>query len=197
MKLIRLLSFAIIAVPAIARSQNAAADSRPTVAVMNFAGGSLTRPSAYTSLGRGLSELLTTALAARGDIRVVERDRLDAVLGEQKLVAANQVDPETAVRLGKVLGVRHIVSGGFFVDGRNRLRFDVRAVNVETSEIEFRESMEGKVDDLLSLIDRMEERVSKSLGLSSVVQAGRPRVADPARQARAKALIDSLSAKRP
>jgi TolB-like protein len=195
MKPTRLVLLAALAAPHMLAAQ--ASDTRPTVAVLSFAGGSIARPGAYAAVGRGIGELLTTSLAARGDIRVVERTRLDQVLAEQKLSQSDQVDPTTAVQVGKVLGVRHIVSGGFLVDGRDRLRFDVRAVNVETSEIEFRETIEGKVDDLLSLMDRMEERVAKSLGLSGVVrQAGRPAGTDAARQAQAKALIDSLSRKR-
>jgi TolB-like protein len=212
----------------------APADSRPTVAVVGFTGGSLAKPGDYAALGRGIAELLSTDLAARGDIRLAERERLAEVLSEHKLVETSQIDPTTAVALGKVLGVRHFVTGGFIIDAKNRMRLDVRAINVETSEIEYRETVEGKVDDVFDLVDRIEKKLSTAIGTTiAVQQAGiaRPSGKGDASQAtlhigratralqqrdttaavsavkdaltafpnfpRAKALLDSLTAKKP
>jgi curli biogenesis system outer membrane secretion channel CsgG len=43
---------------------------------------------------------------------VVERDKLNLVLKEQGLATAGAVDPATAAKVGKILGVRYIVMGG-------------------------------------------------------------------------------------
>jgi curli biogenesis system outer membrane secretion channel CsgG len=43
---------------------------------------------------------------------VVERDKLNLVLKEQGLAAAGAVDPTTAAKVGKILGVRYVVMGG-------------------------------------------------------------------------------------
>ena len=43
---------------------------------------------------------------------VVERDKLNLVLKEQGLGTAGAVDPATAAKVGKILGVRYIVMGG-------------------------------------------------------------------------------------
>src|SRR5438132_226597 len=51
---------------------------------------------------------------------VVERDKLNLVLKEQGLATAGAVDPTTAAKVGKLLGVQYVVMGGidkFKVEG--------------------------------------------------------------------------------
>ena len=43
---------------------------------------------------------------------VIERDKLNLVLKEQGLAAAGAVDPTTAAKVGKILGVKYIILGG-------------------------------------------------------------------------------------
>jgi len=43
---------------------------------------------------------------------VVERDKLDLVMKEQHLGASGAVDPSTAAKVGKILGVKYIILGG-------------------------------------------------------------------------------------
>src|SRR5919198_5368561 len=43
---------------------------------------------------------------------VVERDKLNLVLKEQGLATAGAVDPTTAAKVGKLLGVQYVVMGG-------------------------------------------------------------------------------------
>jgi hypothetical protein len=43
---------------------------------------------------------------------VVERDKLNLALKEQGLATAGAVDPTTAAKVGKILGVKYIVMGG-------------------------------------------------------------------------------------
>src|SRR5581483_4979919 len=43
---------------------------------------------------------------------VIERDKLNLVLKEQGLAASGAVDPTTAAKVGKILGVKYIILGG-------------------------------------------------------------------------------------
>jgi curli biogenesis system outer membrane secretion channel CsgG len=43
---------------------------------------------------------------------IVERAALDLVMKEQGLAASGMVDPQTAAKVGKLLGVKYIVTGG-------------------------------------------------------------------------------------
>jgi curli biogenesis system outer membrane secretion channel CsgG len=47
-----------------------------------------------------------------GKFSVVERDKLNLVLKEQGLAASGAVDPTTAAKVGRILGVKYVVLGG-------------------------------------------------------------------------------------
>jgi curli biogenesis system outer membrane secretion channel CsgG len=57
--------------------------------------------------GAAAADILTQDLVAGG----IERQRLDAVLDEQRLAESGVLDPETAVKLRKILGIDAIIVG--------------------------------------------------------------------------------------
>jgi len=105
---------------------------KPTIAVLYFDYGG--KQADLEPLRQGLAQMLITDLAELGEIRVVERTRLNAVLEEQKLAASGKVDAATAARIGKLLGARALVLGSYF-DLAGTLRIDARVVEVETGKI--------------------------------------------------------------
>jgi curli biogenesis system outer membrane secretion channel CsgG len=66
---------------------------------------------APADFGRGLTQMLTTALIAQSQFVVLERAQLDKVVAEQDLAGAGRVNPETAVALGKTIGAQALISG--------------------------------------------------------------------------------------
>lgn len=155
-------SAALFASPARSVAQDA---PRPTVAVMYFTNSALVGNADYQPLSKGMAELLITELSRNRNIRVVERDRLQELLAEQNLSSGDRVDKETAVRMGKILGAGHMLMGTFVIDPRENMRIDVRAVNTETSEIEYVESIEGKASKLLSMVSELGTKVNGGLKL--------------------------------
>lgn len=139
--------------------------AKPTVAVMYFTNSALMGNADYAPLSKGMAEVLITELSRNPTIRVVERDRLQQLLEEQDLSSSNRVDPETAVRVGRILGARHMLLGTFIIDTRENMRIDVRAVNTETSEIEYVETIEGKADKLIALISQLGTKINAGLKL--------------------------------
>ncbi len=147
-------------------SAQTATDTRPTLAVMYFDNGAIgANHKDYDALTKGIGVLLTHELSKNSKIRVVERDQLEHVLAEQKMSANNQVTKETAVHVGKILGARHMIFGGFVIDPSGQTRLVARSVNVETSQIEQVESVDGKVDNLMSMISQMAQQLNSSLKL--------------------------------
>jgi curli biogenesis system outer membrane secretion channel CsgG len=65
-------------------------------------------PAARNQIDTELSE--NKLLSAK--FSVVERDKLNLVLKEQGLATAGAVDPATAAKVGKLLGVQYVVMGG-------------------------------------------------------------------------------------
>jgi TolB-like protein len=155
--------------PAVATSQARPPEQRPTVAVMpNFDNGSVLNHADYDALGKGIADVLITELATNGSIRVVERDRIQQLIDEQNLGASGRVDKSTAVQVGKLLGVQHMIFGGFIIDPKGQMRLDARAVNVETSEIEHVESVTDKADNMLAVISAMADKLNKGMKLPAM-----------------------------
>lgn len=152
-------------------AQGTAATQRPTLAVLYFTNGALVDNASYAPLSKGMAEMLITELAQNNAVRVVERDRIQSLIEEQNLQNSDRVDKETAVKLGKTLGARHMLMGTFVIDPKRNMRIDVRAVNTETSAIEYTESVTGNADNLLQLVMQLGTKVNAGLKLPALKTA--------------------------
>ncbi|MEO6445004.1 MAG: CsgG/HfaB family protein, partial [Gemmatimonadaceae bacterium] len=148
--------------------ESSKSDTRPTVAVLYLTNGAMLDNATYAPLSKGIAEMLITELAQNNAVRVVERDRLQTVLEEQNLQGSDRVDKETAVKLGKILGSRHMLMGSFVIDLNKNMRIDVRAVNTETSSIEYVETITGKSDKLLELVIQLGAKINSGLKLPAL-----------------------------
>lgn len=82
------------------------------IAVLPFDDGSIKRTwGEKFSLGKGVADELVTALLATNRFRLIERAEIDSVLEEQNLGKDGVIDPETAAKIGKILGVQYLVIG--------------------------------------------------------------------------------------
>ncbi len=166
-----LASAALAASASSVAAQTPSANQRPTVAILYFTNGALIDNASYAPLSKGMSEMLITELSQNSAVRVVERDRLQSLIEEQNLQNSDRVDKETAVKLGKTLGARHMLMGTFVIDPKKNMRIDVRAVNTETSAIEYTESVTGNADNLLQLVIQLGAKVNAGLKLPAMKTA--------------------------
>jgi curli biogenesis system outer membrane secretion channel CsgG len=152
-------------------AQGSADAQRPTLAVLYFTNGALVDNASFAPLSKGMAEMLITELAQNTAVRVVERDRLQSVIEEQNLQNSDRVDKDMAVKLGKTLGARHMLFGTFVIDMKKNMRIDVRAVNTETSAIEYTETVSGTSDNLLQLVIQLGAKVNAGLKLPALKTA--------------------------
>ena len=149
----------------------ALAQSKPTVAVLYFTNSALGSTNAELQpLSKGLADLLIASLSANTNIRVVERDRIQAVLDEQKLATDGKLDPASAVRVGKIVGAHHMITGVFATELRGpNLKLSARVFNTETSEIEKGDFVvEGKTDAIMPLIESLGAKLNSGLNLPAI-----------------------------
>lgn len=173
----------ILAAPLLAAGRagaQAAPSPRPTVAVMSINNASLLQRGDYEHVGRGLVDILITELQGNPSIDVVDREHIRRVMDEQDLDSTGRVSPETAVRLGRILGAQYMLFGGFVVDGRGRMRLDLRAVNVETTRIEYVVSKSRDASDMLELVEELATEVNRSMRLPALEARPRPSRGPPA-----------------
>jgi curli biogenesis system outer membrane secretion channel CsgG len=79
-------------------------------------------------VGQGISDLLLTFLVKDGSFSVVERKALDKILAEQNFSNSSRADPNSAAKIGKLLGVDAIVVGSITQFGNETKSTGIGAV---------------------------------------------------------------------
>lgn len=138
----------------------AAQDTRPGIAVLPFDnGGSFGQSKEdLAALQQGIPAMLISELSHNEAARLVDRRDVNQLLNEQNLAAQGRVDAATAAKIGKLVGARYMIMGGF-VDLNGDFRIDARIVDVETSEIIKSVSAKNKRDKLFDLIQSIATQV--------------------------------------
>src|SRR5256712_13220654 len=121
----------------------------------------------FDALQKGIAGLMISDLAANAAARVVEREELQKLIDEQNLSAAGRVDPQTAAKIGKLVGARYVVTG-VFIDFYGDFRLDARLINVETSEIVQVESDRMQRDHLFDLIRTVATKLMRDANLPAL-----------------------------
>ena len=148
------------------RESATAQAAKPTVAIMYFNNNVFTKDARdYDGLTKGVPDFLVSEMASNPNIRVIERDQVQKLIDEQKLTSGGQVDRETAVKVGKLLGAQHMIFGGFMADPKGNFRIDARAVNVETGAIEYTDRVQDHADNLMGLIGQLALHLNAGLKL--------------------------------
>lgn len=62
-------------------------------------------------ISSGVTDMFTTALFKTGKFELIERNQLQKVLDEQGLANSGAVNPQTAAKVGRILGVSAIITG--------------------------------------------------------------------------------------
>lgn len=90
----------------------ATAQQPPSIAVMNFSTQGLTGDWwGQFEPGVALSDLVTDELVNTNNFNVVERAKLGDTMQEHQLDTSGAVDPETAVRAGRLVGAHFLIEG--------------------------------------------------------------------------------------
>lgn len=101
-----------------------------------------------------IPDMLTSALAANGQVELVEREKLLEILNEQKLGASDLADEETRLRLGRMLGARYMLFGNYLKLGP-LWQLDMRLVDSESSRIMATASVNQEQGELLNAVEQL------------------------------------------
>ncbi len=155
-----LAAFALSAMPGPIQAQ---ANDVPTVAVLDFNSFMMGEGGASVQLGKAISAMLVTEFSNREGIRIVERQRINALIDELELNYTGAV--EEAIELGKLLGMQYVLLGQVtsIVDN---LRMDIRAVDVETSEILTVMKKSDKTTELFAVVVDLADDFGEALDLT-------------------------------
>lgn len=115
-------------------------------------------------LARGLADMLITDLSNVEALQLVEREKLNLALDELKLSKTKFIDPKNALKLGKGLSARYLLTGGYAVVGEV-MRVDARLFDVPAGKVLFSEKVEGKKDEFFALEKELVDLLIKALDL--------------------------------
>jgi len=144
-------------------------DTRPGIAVLPFNnGGSYGQGKEdFDALERGIAGMMISELSQNPAARMVERQEIQRLVDEQNLGAQGRVDPQTASKIGKLVGARYMVMGTF-VDFYSDFRVDVRLINTETGEVVKTESERMQRDHMFDIIRSIAARLMKDASLPAL-----------------------------
>jgi len=120
-------------------------------------------------VGKIVAEWFTTSLVEAGRFEVIERRLMQQILQEQKMGSSGLLDPNSASRIGKLLGVKTVVTGT--VQSYERTyELNVRLINVETGAIITADRVRaGSTTSLNDLVAKISARIIRHFPLEGYV----------------------------
>ena len=111
-------------------SAAAAGNEKPRIAVIEFkAKADANWYHWWRNQGAGASQdVFVTELVKSGKFRVVEREQLAALMAEKNLALSGNVDPSTAVKAGRLLGVKYLLTGAITEYGASNAEAGARSI---------------------------------------------------------------------
>lgn len=104
---------AAVVVAATVTAPLAAQSEKPRIAVLEFEAKADQQWYGWwrDAGAAAIQDVIVTELVKAGKFRVIERSQLEAILREKNLALEGDVDASTAVKAGKLLGVKYLLTG--------------------------------------------------------------------------------------
>lgn len=145
-----------------------AADFKKTkIAVLDFE----QRGDAFKTQDMGgiVAEWFTTAMVQDGRFQVVERALLKKIVQEQKLGMSGLIDQDSTAQLGKILGVKTIISGSVLLF-QDHVEVNARIINVNTGSIVAAENIRStNPENLREAIEALTAKIVKNFPLTGYI----------------------------
>lgn len=142
----------------IAAGQVPAVSHAPALAVVAFA--NLTARAEDDWLGAGLAETVAAGLAELPQVSVVSRERIAEALRERG--AWRSEDAPLALRIGRELGARYVVTGGYQSLGP-QVRITASILETGSERVLHTAKIDGRREDLFEAQDRLLAELSSGL----------------------------------
>jgi uncharacterized protein (TIGR02145 family) len=135
------------------------------VAILDF--DNISGISKYDGLGKAMSSMLISDIEANVSpkrLQLVERAQIQKILKEQKFQVSGNVDKNTSVKVGKILGVSYLLIGDVYVLNDD-LVVNARLTDAETGDILFSKKQEGKSLGWLKLKTEIAKQLASQFSL--------------------------------
>ena len=144
-------------------SLGVAAPPENSIAVITFA--NITREPVDEWIGSGIAETVTSDLKNVSGITVIGRERVFDALRNLDASHESPHDDKFAIEIGRGLGARWIVAGAFQRFGP-QIRITARFVEVDTGAVLRNVKIDGSLDEIFALQDRIVFELTQDLQLT-------------------------------
>lgn len=115
------LAAAVLAAPA------AFAADKPSIAVLEIK-NKADNQYWWHGGGEAAQDVFVTELVKSGKYRVIERERINAIMQEKGLTVSGDIDPATAMQIGKLLGADYMLAGSVTEYGQDTAEASGRSI---------------------------------------------------------------------
>ncbi len=143
--------------------QQTQASDPKTIAVLYFENNSVVDKDKLDPLKKGLADMMITEMSKIKGVKVVERQRIQSIIDELNLNETDLIDDSTTQKMGKLLGAKVMLFGGFSNLFNEKLRIDVRLVRTETGETLKAEEETGELDEFLTMLQSLVKKIASDL----------------------------------
>ncbi|MGQ9610158.1 MAG: tetratricopeptide repeat protein [bacterium] len=116
-------------------------------------------------LRKGIADMMTTDLSQVRSLKVLERTRLQLLMDEIGLASQGIIDPESKPRIGKLLGARRLVSGGFSMPQQGSIRLDSISNDIVSEKVDAETYVSGKLDQFFNMEKQLVFGILKNLNI--------------------------------
>jgi TolB-like protein len=136
-----------------------------TIAILDFSNNSLVDKEKYASLSPGLAEIMITELSKVQSLQLVERQKINSLIQEMQMSQSGMVSEDTGVKVGKLLGAHFLVFGSYMISFGEKIRIDLRIVEVETGVTIKAEEVTDKISKVFDIIKKLNDKITKDLNI--------------------------------
>jgi TolB-like protein len=135
------------------------------VAILDF--DNISGIAKYDGLGKAMSSMLISDIESNVSpkrLQLVERAQINKILKEQNFQKTGNVDKNTSIKIGKLLGVKYLLIGDVYILN-DVLVLNARLTDAESGDIKFSKKQEGKLAQWLSLKTNIAKDLSKEISM--------------------------------
>ena len=145
--------------------------SPPAIAVMTF--GNTTREPVDDWIGSGIAETVTADLRGARGVTMIGRTQVHDAIKHLSGPSLERVAEHQAIEIGRRLGASYIIGGAYQRLGA-MIRITAELVDVRAASLVRTVKVDGKVDDLFTLQDRVVAAMQEGLSVAIKSDAARP-----------------------
>lgn len=174
-----ILFFSVICAALTAYAQDEGADATPEIRGIPVAVLGFDAPGGESGqIGELINDTIEVMLSDAGHFRIVDRSSLMQTLSEQGINLSGVTDTENALKIGRVVGAKLLVTGKVFELGESRM-LTAKVIGTETTLVEG-VLIKGELDAPLDkLVFELAEKVTDKIVAKGATLIASPDVADP------------------